>query len=80
MTVSRTPVELKKLDADHYLHPFSNYQEMKDRGSLVMQKADGVWLWDVNGNQILDGMAGLWCVNIGYGRRELADAAHQSNA
>ncbi|MEM7294508.1 MAG: aspartate aminotransferase family protein, partial [Pseudomonadota bacterium] len=64
-------------DANHYLHPFSNYQEIKERGSLVIDRADGVWLWDVDGNQILDGMAGLWCVNIGYGRKELAEAAYR---
>ncbi len=77
MTTTRSAADLKKLDAEHYLHPFSNYQEMKQNGSLVMQKADGVWLWDIDGRQILDAMAGLWCVNIGYGRRELADAAHR---
>ncbi|MEM7208398.1 MAG: aspartate aminotransferase family protein [Pseudomonadota bacterium] len=76
MSASLSASELKKLDAEHYLHPFSNYQEIKQKGSLVIKKADGVWLWDANGNQILDGMAGLWCVNVGYGRRELADVAH----
>ena len=77
MAYSRTSAELKQLDAEHYLHPFSNYQEIKQKGSRVIKKADGVWLWDVDGNQILDGMAGLWCVNIGYGRKELADAAYR---
>ena len=50
---------------------------MKKQGSLVIRKADGVWLWDVDGRKILDGMAGLWCVNIGYGRRELAEVAYR---
>ena len=77
MAISRTSAELKKLDAEHYLHPFSNYQEIKEKGSRVIQKADGVWLWDIDGNQILDGMAGLWCVNIGYGRKELAEVAYK---
>ncbi len=77
MTHFRSAADLKKLDADHYFHPFSNYREMKKNGSLVIQKADGVWLWDVDGRQILDGMAGLWCVNIGYGRKELAEVAYR---
>ena len=76
MTI-RSTTQLQQLDAEHYLHPFSNYQEMKRRGSLIIQKADGVWLWDTDGRQILDAMAGLWCVNIGYGRKELAEVAYR---
>ncbi|PEH64283.1 aspartate aminotransferase family protein [Burkholderia ambifaria] len=46
-------------------------------GSRVIVKADGVYLWDSDGNKVIDGMAGLWCVNVGYGRKELADAAYR---
>jgi len=46
-------------------------------GSRVIVKAEGVYLWDSDGNKIIDGMAGLWCVNVGYGRKELADAAYR---
>ncbi len=64
----------QKLDSAHYLHPFTNTKELADN-ALIIEKADNVYLWDTDGNQILDGMSGLWCVNIGYGRHELANAA-----
>ena len=67
--------ELQALDAAHHLHPFSDGNELAEKGARVITKADGVWLTDSEGNQMLDGMAGLWCVNLGYGRDELAEAA-----
>ncbi|RMD46821.1 MAG: aminotransferase class III-fold pyridoxal phosphate-dependent enzyme, partial [Alphaproteobacteria bacterium] len=67
--------EMQALDAAHHLHPFTNHAELAARGARVITAAEGVWLTDSEGNRILDGMAGLWCVNIGYGRAELAEAA-----
>jgi len=67
--------ELQALDAAHHLHPFTDHAELARVGARVITRAEGVWLTDSEGERILDGMAGLWCVNIGYGRRELADAA-----
>jgi len=69
--------ELQKIDAAHHLHPFSDTAELNARGSRVITQADGIYLWDSEGKKILDGMAGLWCVNAGYGRTEIADAAHR---
>ena len=69
--------ELQALDTAHYLHPFTDYKQLGRKGSRVITRAEGVYLWDSDGQRILDGMAGLWCVNVGYGRRELADAADQ---
>ena len=63
------------MSRDHHLAPFSDYQQLSDSGPRIITKADGVYLWDSEGNKILDGMAGLWCAAIGYGRHELADAA-----
>ena len=65
------------LDRRHYLHPFTDFKALAAKGSRVIVKADGVYLYDSDGQRILDGMAGLWCVNLGYGRRELADAAYR---
>ncbi|MDR5735709.1 aspartate aminotransferase family protein [Caballeronia sp. LZ025] len=65
----------RALDAAHHLHPFSDMAELNRAGSRVIVKADGVYLWDSDGVRIIDGMAGLWCVNVGYGRRELVNAA-----
>ncbi len=42
--------------------------------SLIAQKAEGAWVTDIDGRRYLDAMSGLWCVNIGYGRKELAEA------
>jgi len=63
------------MSRDHHLAPFSDYQQLSDTGPRIITNAQGVYLWDSEGNKILDGMAGLWCVAIGYGRDELADAA-----
>ncbi|MEO1640804.1 MAG: aspartate aminotransferase family protein [Pseudomonadota bacterium] len=67
--------ELQALDAAHHLHPFSHANSLAEEGARVITSAKGVWLKDSEGNEIIDGMAGLWCVNIGYGRDELAEAA-----
>ncbi len=67
--------ELQALDAAHHIHPFSNNSELAKKGARVITRAKGVYLTDSEGETILDGMAGLWCVNIGYGRDELAEAA-----
>ncbi len=69
--------ELQAMDAAHYLHPFTDHKELGARGTRIIERAEGVYLWDSEGNKVLDGMAGLWCVNIGYGRKELAEAAYQ---
>ncbi|SDC73951.1 aspartate aminotransferase family protein [Ruegeria marina] len=67
--------ELQALDAAHHMHPFSANTELGREGVRVITRAKGVWLTDSEGEEILDGMAGLWCVNIGYGREELAEVA-----
>jgi putrescine aminotransferase len=63
------------LDARHHIHPFTETQALNKKGVRVIVKADGIHLWDSEGNRLIDGMSGLWCVNVGYGRPELAEAA-----
>lgn len=63
------------LSGNHHLAPFSDYKQLKEKGPRIITKAQGVHLWDSEGHKILDGMAGLWCVAIGYGREELVQAA-----
>ena len=70
-------LQLQALDRKHHFHPFTDQGDLNKRGTRIISRADGVYLWDNEGNKILDGMAGLWCVAVGYGRKELADAAHQ---
>jgi len=71
----RTTREWQAADAAHYLHPFTDFKALAEKGSRVITKADNIYLWDSDGHKILDAMSGLWCVNVGYGRRELIDAA-----
>ena len=63
------------LSRNHHLPPFTDYKALNAKGTRVITKASGVYLWDSEGHKILDAMAGLWCVNIGYGREELVEAA-----
>lgn len=73
---TNTPTaELQALDAAHHMHPFTTGADLAQKGARVITRAEGVWLTDSEGERILDAMAGLWCVNIGYGRKELAAAA-----
>lgn len=67
--------ELQALDAAHHMHPFTDGDALTKKGVRVIKSAKGVWLTDTEGHKIIDGMAGLWCVNIGYGRKELAEVA-----
>ncbi len=67
--------DLQALDAAHHLHPFTHGAELAQKGARVITRAKGVTLTDSDGKELLDGMAGLWCCNIGYGREELAEAA-----
>ncbi len=72
--------EWQAIDSRHHLHPFTDYKATHAKGSRIITRGEGVYIWDSNGNRILDGMAGLWCVNVGYGRKELLDAAHRQMA
>ena len=72
---TRTTAEWQAADAAHYLHPFTDFKGLANKGSRVITKADNIYLWDSDGKKILDAMSGLWCVNVGYGRQELIDAA-----
>lgn len=67
--------ELQRLDAAHHMHPFSMNDEIARKGARIIVSARGAFITDSEGNEILDAMAGLWCVNIGYGREELVEAA-----
>ncbi|MEX1994868.1 MAG: aspartate aminotransferase family protein [Steroidobacteraceae bacterium] len=71
----RTTHDWQELDARHYLHPFTDFRALAAEGSRIITRAEGVYLFDSEDRQILDAMSGLWCVNIGYGRNELADVA-----
>lgn len=63
----------QQLDAAHYLHPFTDSGALGGNARII-KRAEGVYLWDTDGNKLLDGMSGLWCVNMGYGREEIINA------
>ena len=67
--------ELQALDAAHHMHPFTTNDELAEKGARVITRAEGIYLTDSDGNEILDAMAGLWCVNLGYGRPEMGQVA-----
>ncbi len=71
----RSRSEWQDLDSDHYLHPFTDHKDLREKKSRIITRADGVYIYDADDNEILDAMSGLWCVNVGYGRDELVDAA-----
>ncbi|GHC19932.1 aspartate aminotransferase family protein [Aidingimonas halophila] len=66
---------MQALDRAHHLHPFTDFKALGEEGSRIVTHADGIYIFDSEGHRILDGMAGLWCVNLGYGRQALVDAA-----
>ncbi|HEX2842813.1 aspartate aminotransferase family protein [Hyphomicrobium sp.] len=73
--LKNSTTEWRDLDALHHLHPFTNHKSLRGSGTRVIVKGEGPYIWDSEGHRILDGMAGLWTTNVGYGRAELADAA-----
>ncbi len=76
LIANHMPTEaLQALDAAHHMHPFTHGRDLAKKGVRVIKTARGVTLVDTDGNEYLDAMAGLWCVNIGYGRDELAEVA-----
>ncbi|MER8536173.1 aspartate aminotransferase family protein [Mesorhizobium sp. M1005] len=66
---------LIELDRAHLVHPFSCYRGHEDTGVRVLKSAKGATVTDASGKTLLDGFAGLWCVNIGYGQESVVEAA-----
>ena len=71
----RDTAQWQAADTAHYLHPFTDFKSLAQKGSRIITRADNIYLWDSDGHKILDAMSGLWCVNVGYGRQELITAA-----
>jgi adenosylmethionine-8-amino-7-oxononanoate aminotransferase len=69
-----TAEELKQANARHLLHPMAHPQQMAETPPDIIVRGEGSWIWDVDGHRMVDGVAGLWSVNLGFGRREIRDA------
>jgi len=65
------------LDKKYLLHPFSFLKDYERFGGVIISRGEGCYIWDVDGNKYLDAMAGLWCVNIGYGNEQMAEAVKE---
>ncbi|MBC8039236.1 MAG: aminotransferase class III-fold pyridoxal phosphate-dependent enzyme, partial [Opitutaceae bacterium] len=69
-----TSTELRAIDQAHLLHPFTDHVPMHAAGTHIITRAEGCHVFDIEGRRLLDGLAGLWCVNVGYNRPEIAAA------
>jgi len=65
------------MDESYHLHPFTHHRDMHTAGTHIVRSAEGCYVTDETGRRLFDGLAGLWCVNVGYGRREIADAVYE---
>jgi adenosylmethionine-8-amino-7-oxononanoate aminotransferase len=67
-------------DRKHLIHPVTNYRAHEKRGVTVLKSGKGAWLYDAEGNELLDAFAGLWCVNTGYGHDSIVKVAAEQMA
>lgn len=65
---------LRELDRAHHLHPFTDLHEYSEHGGRIMARAEHIYIHDSEGHRMLDGMSGLWCCNLGYSQKGIADA------
>lgn len=77
---TRETGDYQALDARHHIHAFLDQKALNAEGARVMVKADRLHIWDNDGKRYLDGMSGLWCTNLGYGREDLVAAATRQMA
>ena len=77
MRPSLSVSELRELDRAHHMHPFTNHRDMHGPGTHLIKGGDGCFLIDQDDRRLLDGLAGLWCVNVGYSCKPIIEAVHQ---
>lgn len=71
---SPSPADLWEMDRAHSLHPWTNFGSFEKEGSLIIARGEGCHLWDAEGRQYLDAVGGMWCTNVGLGRKDMARA------
>ncbi|MFO0997684.1 MAG: aminotransferase class III-fold pyridoxal phosphate-dependent enzyme [Alphaproteobacteria bacterium] len=69
-----TTAAIREKDLRHHIHPWGDHNAMRSQGATVLVRGEGAYVWDSEGHKLIDGVAGLWCVNIGHGRAEMAEA------
>ena len=72
---SSLPSNLAARDIETLIHPYTNLDQFRQTGPLVLERGQGVHVYDTNGKPYLEGLAGLWCTALGYGNEELVEAA-----
>lgn len=77
ITPQRNSQDWQQLDSSHYLHPFTDFKQLAQQGSRIITRADGAYIYDSEGREILDGMSGLWCCSLGYGQDRISEAVYQ---
>ncbi|MGH8630462.1 MAG: aminotransferase class III-fold pyridoxal phosphate-dependent enzyme, partial [Burkholderiales bacterium] len=70
----------RELDLEHLWHQNLQHRGLEQRPPLEVERGEGCWVWDADGRRYLDAMAGLFCVNVGYGRKEIVAAAAEQMA
>lgn len=65
-----------KRDVETVVHPYTNLAAFRETGPLILDRGEGIHVWDTDGNQYIEGMAGLWCTSLGYSEQELIDACN----
>jgi len=76
MSTNAETAKLRRLDQAHHLHPFTNLRKYRQEGGRIITRAEHVYIYDSDGNKILDGMSGLWCCNLGYSQSSIKDAIY----
>lgn len=65
---------LKSQDKAHFLHPFTDFKEYKETSTAIYTKAEHIYVYDDEGKELIDGMSGLWCCNLGYSQPKIIEA------
>lgn len=73
-TLSNFAKDIWQKDKDHFLHPWQMFDTFDESGSMIVEQGEGAYITDIEGNQYLDAIGGLWCTNIGLGREEMVEA------
>ena len=67
-------------DVETLIHPYTQLARFRETGPLILERGEGVWVFDADGKPYLEGMAGLWCTALGYSNAELVEAAREQMA
>ena len=77
MNESGTLTPLGRRDLASVFHPMAQIATLNEQGPLMIVRGEGIYVWDEDGKQYIDGLAGLWCTSLGYGNEELARTAYE---